>query len=506
MEEHKLTSAIESNQGQIRFWPGGPLNLRVLVQVVTLVLLLALVTAGLNAQTLPNSPISGGVLAARAYRAGLLHPVRVNQLAPSGQVLTCSPTPCALPNVQASEGGQPINEDPVATNLKNSKQLLTGANDYNCSNIQGFFASNDGGSTWTHTCFPGSGGDGDPIVGYDLKNVAYAGGIQNSDIVLSSSTNNGQTWGTPVIVTTPLLGSLADKPWLEIDTNSSSPFANSLYVSVTQFDGSSDSEISVSHSTDGGKTWTTKVVDTKQIYPTSVDQFSDLAVGADGTVYVTWQRCPANGPAGDCGGTVVKMLLSKSTDGGNTWSSPVTIATPTLVPDSCGCGFYGSLPNTDERVSNIPGVAVFGGGATAKVYVSFYNWTGSQMQVVTAASTDGGSTFGKPVRVTNSNKGDEFFQWTNLAQNGSIGVTWLDRRNDPSNLKYQPFAALSKNGGASFQSGALSTTLSNPLDDGFGGGFMGDYRCHVFNGRTMFAVWMDMRTGVSQDEVGGAQF
>lgn len=468
--------------------------------------LLSQVVFLLNAQTLPKSPISGGVLAARAYRAGLLQPVGGNGLAGGGEILTCSPTPCALPNVQASGGGQPVNEDPIATNLKNPKQMLSGGNDYNCSNIQGFYSSSDGGTTWTRTCSPGSGGEGDPIVGYDLKNIAYAGGIQNSNVVLFSSTDNGHTWGTPVIVTTPLLGSLADKPWLEVDTNPHSPFVNSLYVSVTQFDGSSDSEISVSHSNDSGKTWTTKVVDTKQIYPTSVDQFSDLAVGADGTVYVSWQRCPANGPTGDCGGTVAKMLLSKSTDGGNTWSSPVTVASPTLVPDSCGCAFYGSLPHTSERVSNIATNAVFGSGATAKVYVSFYSWSSSQMQVFVAASTDGGSTFGTPTRVTNSNKGDEFFQWVNVAANGGVGVTWLDRRKDPSNLSYQPYAAISSNGGSSFKSGPLSTTMSNPLNDGFGGGFMGDYRCHVFNGRTMLAVWMDMRTNTSQDEVGGAQF
>jgi len=400
-----------------------------------------------------------------------------------------------------------VNEDPIATNLKNAAQLLTGGNDYNCSNIQGFYASGDGGSTWTHTCFPGSGGDGDPIVGYNLKNVAYAGGIQNSSIVLSSSTNNGQTWGTPVVVVGALLGSTADKPWLQVDTNSTSTFVNDLYVSSTQFDASSDSEIVVSHSTDGGKTWTTKVVDTKQIYPNEVDQFSDLAVGADGTVYATWQRCPATGSGGDCGGTVAKMLMSKSTDGGNTWSTAVTVATPTLVPDSCGCAFYGSLPNTSERVSNIPSVAVFGSGATASVYVTYYNWTGTQMQVMMAASTNGGSSFGTPVRVTSSTKGDEFFQWINLARNGTIGVTWLDRRNDPNNLKYQPFVTISSNGGTSFSTSApLSTTLSNPLDDGFGGGFMGDYRTHVFNGRTMFAAWMDMRSLVSQDEVGGVQF
>src|SRR2546421_6571530 len=42
------------------------------------------------------------------------------------QTLTCLPTPCALPNVQASEGGQPVNEDPTAANPSNAQQLLTG--------------------------------------------------------------------------------------------------------------------------------------------------------------------------------------------------------------------------------------------------------------------------------------------------------------------------------------------------------------------------------------------
>jgi hypothetical protein len=481
-------------------------SLRLIAVVTSLLSLSLILTAALNAQVLEKSPISGGVLAARAYRAGLLKPMSTNTLAPGAPGLTCSPAPCILPNSQASGGGQPVNEDPVAVNLKNPKQVLTGGNDYNCPTIQGFYASSDGGSTWTRTCLPGSGGEGDPIVGYNLKNVAFAGGIQNGNVVLSSSTNNGQTWGTPVIVSTPLLGSLADKPWLEIDTNASSPFVNNMYVSITQFDGNSDSEISVSSSKDGGKTWATVAVDTKQIYPNEVDQFSDLAVGADGTVYASWQRCPANGPTGDCGGTVAKILLSKSTDGGNTWSAPVTVATPTLVPDTCGA-FYGCLPNTGERVSNIAANAVFGSGATAKVYLCVYNWSGSQMQVEVATSSDGGNAFGAPVRVSNSNKGDQFFQWINPAQNGSIAVTWLDRRNDPGNLKYQPMVAISTNGGASFSAThPLSTTMSNPDNDGFGGSFMGDYRSHVFNGATMYAVWMDMRTNVSQDEAGGVKF
>jgi Neuraminidase (sialidase) len=239
--------------------------------------------------------------------------------------------------VQASGDGAPVNEDPIATNLRNPNQLLTGGNDFSCPNTLGFYASNDGGSTWTHTCFPGTNGEGDSIVGYDLNNVAYAGGVENSSVFLSASTDNGQTWSTPKLVTGPTFGYLADKPWLEIDTNPSSPFKNALYVSVTQLDPNTDSQITVSHSNDGGKTWTTRNVAPMQTFPNDVDQFTDLAVGADGTVYVSWLRCPA--VSGECAGQVSQLLLSKSSDGGNTWSSPVTIANPTLAPASASATF-----------------------------------------------------------------------------------------------------------------------------------------------------------------------
>jgi hypothetical protein len=248
-------------------------------------------------------------------------------------------------------------------------------------------------------------------------------------------------------------------------------------------------------------------VSTKQHFPTAVDQFSDLAVGPDGTVYLNWLRCPANGPSGDCAGTNSNLMFSKSTDGGVTWSAEVSAATTTLVTDPDFCCFYGELPNTFERVSNIPANGVFGSGSSATVYITFYNWTGSQMQVEVAKSTDGGSTWGAPVRVTSSNSGDQFFPWINISQNGKLAVTWLDRRNDPQNVSYQPFIATSQTAGSSFSlSHALTSTLSNPFNDGFGGAFMGDYRTHVWNGSNVYAVWMDTRSGTSQDQAGGATF
>jgi hypothetical protein len=468
------------------------------------------------AHILPLTPESGSTLVAKAIRNGTIQlPVSLNifNLQPS---LSCSPLPCVLPNVQASTGTNIANEDPIAVNPRNALQLLTGANDYNCSDYQGFYASSDGGSTWTATCLPtlaGGGGLGDPMVGYDRLNNTFAGGIGTGSpgqvIVVSKSTNNGTTWGTPVVAAKPTLsGGTADKGWLQIDTTFGSPHVNCLYVSNTQFDSSGfNSQISVSHSCNHGVSWTTVAVDPEQIYPTDIDQFSDLAIGKDGTVYVSWMRCPPTGATGDCGGTVASMMVSKSTDGGTTWSSPVVAVTPSLAPDTCGA-YYGCLPNTSERVSDIPAIAIDNSTGThaGYLYMVYYTWTGTQMRVYVTHSTDGGNTWSAGVAVApNSAIHDQFFPWLSTSSRGTVGVTWFDRRNDHSNINYDVYAAFSSNGGTSFTvNQKLTSAMSDPLHDGFGGSFMGDYSGNVWNGATLFASWMDSRNGsFMQDEVGG---
>jgi len=248
-------------------------------------------------------------------------------------------------------------------------------------------------------------------------------------------------------------------------------------------------------------------VDTPQVDP-AVDQFSDLAVGKDGTVFVSWMRCTAVYPPGGCAGTWATLLLSRSTDGGSTWSTPVTIATVTLAPNPSGCCFYGELPNTAERVSEIPAIDIdnSGGAHAGNLYAAFYTWTGSSMVVEVATSTTGGSSWGVPVRVTACSPHDQFFPWLSVSSSGLVGVSWLDRRDDPTNLSYEAFAAVSSDGGATFPNLQIASASSNPNNDGFKSAFMGDYTGNVWNstGTTLYASWMDSRNGASmQDEVGG---
>lgn len=265
-----------------------------------------------NPAALEKLPYSGGMLMARAVAAGrVLLPSSHFASTSIAPVLTCSPAPCKLPNIDASEGGSnPVNEDPIAANPTNTSQWITGGNDYNCGSIQGFFATSDNGATITRNCLAtlsGMVGAGDPIVAYDTNNNVYAGGIDTDSsfttgqIVISQSTNGGVTFPAPhVAVNSTFSGGLTDKPWMEADNNPTSPHKGSIYISITDFSSTSSSQITVSHSTDGGATFhTVKVSGTENI--PAVNQFSDLAVGKDGTVYLSWIDCPGTGPTGDCG-------------------------------------------------------------------------------------------------------------------------------------------------------------------------------------------------------------
>lgn len=118
----------------------------------------------------------------------------------------------------------------------------------------------------------------------------------------------------------------------------------------------------------------------------------------------------------------------------------------------------------------------------------------------------GGNTWSTSVPVAPaSDTHDQFFPWLNVDSKGNVGVTWLDRRNDPNNVNYEAFATWSSNGGSSFHKNVdIASTPSNPFDDGFDSGFMGDYTGDAWFGKKLFATWTDCRNGsYSQSEVGG---
>jgi hypothetical protein len=464
------------------------------------------VAGGAAEQVRPGvAAVSGGVLNALAFHQGRTAAGRADaRVGATGAPLG------VLPNVRASlQGDQPVNESPITANPTDPLQLLTGGNDYNCDSIQGFYHSDFGGYHWhhhqhCHVPLPGKSGFGDPNVAFDHEGMAYIAGINaeldlTGGVIAFARSHDGHEWEPTFAGPTAFYpNGLPDKPWTEADNNPASPFAGCLYTSVTQFDTSfSRIRITVDHSCDGGATWSGPVpVSPQQVFP-DVVQFSDLAVADDGTVHVTWMDCRANGTAEDCGDTNATIYHSRSLNGGVTWSSPVAVHVVHLAPDSCLCAFYGNVPTTSERTSEIPVIDV---DATGKPYIADYHYTGSFMQLRVTSSSNGGASWGAPVVVSPGSTRDQFLYWLSVNENGIIGVTYLHR----SGGSYRNFVAISRDMGATWmENRGIASISSRFVDDGFGGSFMGDYNGNVWIGDTLHASWVDTRIGAAQDYTGG---
>jgi hypothetical protein len=133
----------------------------------------------------------------------------------------------------------------------------------------GWATSTDGGTTWSHGYLPGlTTGEGtgpyeaasDPVVAYDAKHQVWM--ISSLPVssgttpaVLISRSTDGMTWNNPVNVAAGFNDS--DKNWIVCDSGSSSPYYGNCYV---EFDAPGEGDqIYMSTSSDGGLTWSTPV-------------------------------------------------------------------------------------------------------------------------------------------------------------------------------------------------------------------------------------------------------
>jgi hypothetical protein len=111
--------------------------------------------------------------------------------------------------------------------------------------------------------------------------------FDRSALLHSRSSDGGATWTTPVaIVKSKSANTFHDKEMLTIDTSAGSPFQGNLYVQWTMFlNNFTTSRIFVSSSSDGGDTWTEPVLVSGA---QSGVQGASPAVGPDGTLYASW--------------------------------------------------------------------------------------------------------------------------------------------------------------------------------------------------------------------------
>ena len=284
----------------------------------------------------------------------------------------------------------------------------------------------------------------DPL---DQKTV-YAAWLQNnkSDTVVARSLDFGQTWS---IVVADSTNAGTDKPILTVR-------GSDVYVG---FNHSQKVWVAASH--DGGLTFTSSNVN-----PNGKLGWS-LAGGATidpaGNVYFAWAGYTRNGGAKG----PVNLYVSKSSDGGNTWTSTVldvSGAPPDCSAYLCGWAYLGAQ-------------ITMASDSAGTLYLLWNAGTVDQgaERVYFSSSTTAGALWSPKVNMSTAAAGvSHAFPAIVAGSAGDVRIAWMDTRNTLWNTIYRS----STNGGATWSAESQLSSYVTGYSYIFPGGFsfpFGDY-------------------------------
>jgi hypothetical protein len=440
-----------------------------------------------NRSRRPPSPQFGawiGLMSTLAVVINLTTSMLAQELprAPGAEVFSLTPTPGYF------------TEPGIAINPNDSQQVVAVFQD----NAHASY-SQDAGHSW-HAAEgvepPNYRVSGDVSTAYDVQGHAFicymafdklgtfnywAHNASRNGLFVRRSLDGGKTWETnhiPIIehATEPGMP-WEDKPYIVSDTTKS-PYAGNLYVGWTRWT-LTDSEILLSRSTDDGQTWSKPIeIDSHPGLPRddngAAEGFAG-AVGPDGTLYAVWSEDN-------------DILFTMSSNGGKKFSParPIIHTAPIMF-----------AVQTLERANGFPQIAV--DPRSQRLFVTWSDYRNGDLDVFCSTSSDGGKTWSAPVRVNNDsvhNGADQFFQWLAVdPTDGAANVIFYDRRGDPQNRTQIVVLARSTDGGRSFQNYSWTT---EPFEAG--GVFFGDYSGIAASGGRVYGVWTEKPAAVPETE------
>ncbi len=335
--------------------------------------------------------------------------------------------------------------------------------------VSGVYFSFDSGQTWTqptytgwtarncvgatpgYTCTPGVGpigtlpwyfenglvSDGDPAVAFGPKPVngsfswtngsrlyyanltsnfgasrseeAFKGfeaiGVSRTDNVQAAAAGVKSAWMPPVLISHQSTTTFSDKEQIWADNASSSPFFGTVYTCWANFVGqekgnAAPAQMQVGVSSDGGDTWSIHPIGAaaNNAQRNPLDGCT-IRTSSDGTAYVFGIGTVSSGSHQSF------ELMSVSTSGGGSWSSPVPVAGPVNQPGAfdpvLGRPTIDGIAGARSDLAPAPSVDIANGAptgadATNRIVMSYVSGDLAAPHVFFTESSNGGATWSTP--------------------------------------------------------------------------------------------------------------
>ncbi len=400
----------------------------------------------------------------------------------------------------------------IAMDYKDPNNIIATANDNAyLGGLDGWrmssFVTTDGGNKWIHSPTPRNYGQYitplqnsatifDPAITFDTKGNAYYaygytetyydGNDKNKNgVFVVKSSDKGKSWDAfeygingIVAITSDAFGS-SNMPFHDRYTMTSDRSESSQYKDNLYITwrafGGTRDGIVVSYSSDGGESWS----DYQRI--ASGGQGPMPITGPNGELYVTWTAPDFSGQT--------RAMVAKSLNGGASFSTVIEAQKVYNIGTyDATNGRYTLTDKQDMRVSSTPQIAVDNSNSQFKgsIYVvqAGRETSGGKNALVIATSRNGGTSWSKNKRIDeNPLRNDIFMPSISVDPiTGWIGVFYYSSQNDPKNVGLDGYLAFSKDGGETWKNVRITPETkyldrqNTVMPQGLAGGvYWGDY-------------------------------